>query len=183
MTSRCRHMCRGTSKPTIVLVVAALDPFVRFPLLHLHPFAPLDRLKQDPRYEFLFLVLHILGDSFFVDTVDRQRHLHDPSATWSGSSMSTHRHYMTIDLVSSKISPDLDPSDGTPNRRRRCSCTRVRVTSTPTPILPYRLSLPACPYLRRIVWPPRCSHTSSLTPHVSMYTSHLIFHRPLSARF
>ena len=28
--------------------------------------------------------------------------------------MSTCRHYMTISLVSSKISPDLDPSDGTP---------------------------------------------------------------------
>jgi len=60
-----------------------------------------------------------------------------------------------------------------PNRHRRCSHTRVRVMSTPTPIVPFRLSLPTRPYLRWIVWLPRCSLTSSSMPHVSMYTSHL----------
>jgi hypothetical protein len=62
--------------------------------------------------------------------------------------MSTRRHCATFNLVSSKISPDLDPIQRwcSPNRRRRHSRTRVRVTSTPTLVLPYRLSLPAHPY-------------------------------------
>jgi len=45
MTSRCRHTCRGTSKPTIVLVVAALDCLCSFsspPPSTLRPAGPLE---------------------------------------------------------------------------------------------------------------------------------------------
>jgi hypothetical protein len=45
MTSRCRHTCRGTSKPTIVLVVAALNRLCSFsspPSSTFRPAGPLE---------------------------------------------------------------------------------------------------------------------------------------------
>ncbi|KAI0286310.1 hypothetical protein BC826DRAFT_1178829 [Russula brevipes] len=128
MTSRRRHdTCRGTSKPTIVLILTALN-----------------HLSSTPSSAFRSAWAAL---SKILDTVDRLRHMHDPVRylEWQLNVDPLTLH--DFQSRASKISPDLDPSDGTPPtgagavHAPECESHQLQLTL----VLPYRLLLPAHP--------------------------------------
>ncbi|KAI0299216.1 hypothetical protein BC826DRAFT_1102789 [Russula brevipes] len=162
MTSRRRHdTCRGTSKPTIVLILTALN-----------------HLSSTPSSAFRSAWAAL---SKILDTVDRLRHMHDPVRylEWQLNVDPLTLH--DFQSRASKISPDLDPSDGTPPtgagavHAPECESHQLQLnTGSSIPTFAPRASC-----LRRIMWPgpaaltPRSPSSFQTRPFKYLMQSHV----------